>query len=296
MIAVGWNGPQLNTYEQADRLLNVLDQAPVGTSGAFFTNNLAKQWMESCIIRAVKKLQAAEYHHANIYSEIQDLHKTARRGARSFKGTQGKMSTRVEKDQIAFELDAFLAATRACVDFVSAMLALHFKGMNRRTGSTRLLKKLETNPTAPFNRLLEKWKEWIEEVKEYRDECIHYQTIYVSGGYEVESRDGKNVATIIPVLVPKKILPDKPTTRTGRNAVMLVDIHKDIGIEGVPPHATGPLSDAAKKVMEILAEFKRDEGYVPVEDFCGQHLEKLHQFVSESFREVLPLKFKSYVG
>jgi hypothetical protein len=286
----------VNTYEQADQLLDVLDQAPVGTSGALFTNNFAKQWMESCIIRAVKKLQAAEYHHANICSEIQDLHKSARQAARSFKGTPGKMFTRGEKDQIAFELDAFLAATRACVDFVSAMLALHIKGMNRRTGSTRLLKKLKTNPTAPFGRLLTKWKEWIQEVREYRDECIHYQTIYLSGGYKIESRGGKNVATIIPVQVPKTILPDKPTTRTGRNAMMLAGLLKNVGIEDVSPHATGSSSDAAKKVMEILAEFKRDKGYVPVEDFCDQHLKKLHQFVSESFREVLPLEFKSYVG
>jgi WD40-like Beta Propeller Repeat len=40
-----------------------------------------------------------------------------------------------------------------------------------------------------------------------------------------------------------------------------------------------PLSDVAKKVMEILAEFKRDKGYVPVEVFCGQHLEKLHLWI-----------------
>jgi len=267
----------------------------VGVSGALFTNDLAKQWMESCIIRAVKKLQAAEYHHANIYSEIQAIRKTARRTARSLRGSHGKMFTRVEEDQIAFELDAFLAATRACIDFVSGMLALHIKGMNRRTGSTSLLKTIGTHSTTSFSHLLTKWKEWIEEVKNYRDECIHYQTIYVSGSYEIESRGGKKVATIIPVLVPKEMLPDKPTTRRGRNAMMLVDIHKCIGIEGVPPHATGPLSGAAEKVMEILAEFKNGR-HVPVEEFCGQHLEKLHQFVSESFREVLRLKFRSYVG
>ena len=204
------------------------------------------------------------------------------------------MFARGEKDQIAFELDAFLAATRACVDFVSAMLALHIKGMNRRTGSTSLLKKVGPNSTAPFSHLLTKWKGWIDEMKEYRDECIHYQTIYVSSGYEIESRGGKNVAKIIPVLVPKEILPDKPTTRRGRNAMMLIDIQKNIGIAGVPPHATGPLSDEAKTIMGILSEFKEDR-YVSVEDFCGQYLEKLNQFVSESFREVFRLKFGSYV-
>jgi len=54
----------LDTYEQADALLDVLDKAPVATPGALFRQNQTKEWMESCVIRAVKKLQAAEYHHA----------------------------------------------------------------------------------------------------------------------------------------------------------------------------------------------------------------------------------------
>ena len=286
---------KLNTYELADELLDVLNRAPVGTFEALFKNELARQWMESCIIRAVKKLQAAEYHHANIESAIRDLHKAGRRAAQSFKGTHGKTFGRGEKDDIAFELDAFLAASRSCIDFISGMLALHINGMNRRTSITSLLQMANKDSAAPFSGLLKKWQKWIEQLKEYRDECVHYQTIYMSGGFEIESRHGKKVTTIIPVLVPKEILPDKPTTRTGRNVMMLVDIHKNVGIEGVPPHAKGPLSDAAKKVIGILAEFKRAK-YVRVEDFSDQHLEKLRKFVFESFRAVLRLKFQSHIG
>src|SRR5439155_16539533 len=40
----------LNTYEQADELLDVLAKAPVGSSRVLFKDNLARQWMESCII------------------------------------------------------------------------------------------------------------------------------------------------------------------------------------------------------------------------------------------------------
>ncbi len=47
--------------------------------------------------------------------------------------------------------------------------------------------------------------------------------------------------------------------------------------------------------MNVLAGFKQGN-YVPVEDFYSQHLEKLHQFVSESFQEVLALKFQTYAG
>ena len=202
------------------------------------------------------------------------------------------MFLRGEKDEIAYELDAFLAAARSCIDFISGMLALHIEGMNRRTGSTSLLKKLK--PTSPFSRLLTRWQNWIGEVKEYRDECVHYRTIHMTGGFEIEPRDGEKVVTIIPVLVPEKVLPDKPSTRA-RMGVVLFDIQEIVGLRASLLNAEGPVSDSAKKLMEILAEFKRDKGYVRVENFCDRHVEKLHQLVSESFREVLRLKFQSYV-
>jgi hypothetical protein len=65
---------------------------------------------------------------------------------------------------------------------------------------------------------------------------------------------------------------------------------------GVPPHAKGPLSESAKKIMEMMEPIQEGNGYIRVELFCQQHLERLHQFVSESFDEVLTLKFQSYEG
>jgi len=82
-----------------------------------------------------------------------------------------------EKEKIAYELDAFLAAARGCIDFIAGMLSLHLKGMSRRTSITSLLERAERHPTASFSRLLTRWKDWIELVKEYRDECIHYRAI-----------------------------------------------------------------------------------------------------------------------
>lgn len=285
----------MNTYEQADALLDALEKAPVGTPAALFPDELAKQWMESSVIRAIRKLQAADYHCRNIGSEIHKLEKTAHYAAKSFRRKQGKMFGRIETDNIAYELDAFLAATRSCIDFVSRMLARHIKGMNRSTGISGLLNSVK-NPNAPFRGLLVKWRGWVEQLKAYRDAYVHYRTIYVSGGYKIEWRGRQKSVTIVPVRVPDEVLPDKPTTRAGRNAMIVVDIHKNIGIEGVPPpQAEGPLSKDAQKLMESVAEFGRDKGYVPVEEFCAKHLEKLHQFVSESFREVHPLKFQSYV-
>src|ERR1700693_6080275 len=76
----------------------------------------------------------------------------------------GRCSQGTKRIKSHSSLTRFLAATRACIDLVSAMLALHIKGMDRKTGSTELLKMSERNPTSPFSDLLKKWKDWIGEV------------------------------------------------------------------------------------------------------------------------------------
>jgi hypothetical protein len=286
----------LNTFEQADQVLQALNEAPAGASGALFRDELGRQWMQSCIIRAVRKLKAAEYHCANIDAEIQHSRELAEQSAQTSGMTHGGMLVFGDKEEIAYELDAFLAAARGCIDFISGMLSLHLQGMKRRTSITRLLERAEREPTASFSSLLTRWKEWIELVKEYRDECIHYRAIEATGGFKVDIRDGDKVATIIPVLVPEGVLPDRPTTCNPGAGRFLGEIHQSVGIAGVPPHAEGPLSESAKKIIEMMEPIQEGNGYIRVELFCRQHLERLHQFVSESFDEVLALKFQSYAG
>jgi hypothetical protein len=201
-----------------------------------------------------------------------------------------------EKEKIAYELDAFLAAARGCIDFISGMLSLHLQGMSRRTSITSLLKRAEREPTASFSRLLTRWKEWIELVKEYRDECVHYRAIEATGGFKVDLKDGERILTIIPVLVLEAVLPDKPTGFTPGAGRFLTAIHQFVGVAGVPPDVEEPLSESAKKIIEMMEPIQEGNGYIRLELFCQQHLERLHQFVSESFDEVLTLKFQSYAG
>ena len=77
-----------------------------------------------------------------------------------------------------------------------------------------------------------------------------------------------------------------------RGRQILTEIHQSVGIAGVPPHAEGP--ESAKEIVEMMEPIQEGNGYIRVELFCQQHLERLHQFVSESFDEVLTLKFQSY--
>ena len=125
-----------------------------------------------------------------------------------------------------------------------------------------------------------------------------YQTIELTYGYKVELRDGNVVTTVLPVFVPEKVPPDKPTSRQRRIMIeVLADIHERVGIAEVPPYAETPVSNEAKEIMEDLSKLRRPRrGMLPVEDFRGRHLRKLHRYVSESFWEVVNLGFRPYVG
>jgi hypothetical protein len=79
-----------------------------------------------------KTPRRAEYHCANINAEIQRLRKLAKQSSRRSSLTQGGMFMFGEQQKIAYELDAFLAAARSCIDFVAGMIALHL-GMEWRT-------------------------------------------------------------------------------------------------------------------------------------------------------------------
>jgi hypothetical protein len=173
----------LNTFEQADQVLQALCEAPAGASGALFRDELGKQWMQSCIIRAIRKLKAAEYHCANIDAEIERSRELAEQSAQTSGMTCGGVLVFEEKEKTAYELDAFLAAARGSVDFIARMLSRHLRGMSSNTSITSLLRRAEREPTALFSNLLTSWKEWIELLKEYRDACIHYRTIEATGGF-----------------------------------------------------------------------------------------------------------------
>jgi hypothetical protein len=281
----------VNTFAQADQVLLALYAAPVDAS-ALFRDELGRQWMRSCIARAIRKLQAAEYHCENLRAKIQSYRELAEQSTQV-----NGIAAFYEQEEIAYELDAFLAAARGCIDFISAMLSLHLRGMSRRASITTLLKRAENEPTAAFSSLLTRWKQWIELLKEYRDECVHYRAIEATGDYKVTVVDGERILTIIPILVPERVQPDKPSGGMPGAGRFLAEVHQSVGIRGVPPcGAEGPLTKDAQKLMAMMEPIEEGHGYIRVERFCQQHLETLHQFASDSFEEVLAFKFQSYAG
>lgn len=147
-------------YNSAEKFLKTIDAAPTGR-GTVLKDQTAKDWMETSVLRALTKLDAAAYHCANVARLAQSAHEKAKSMAgplelpRSPKLIPGKMSVSgtLSVQEIAFELDAFLAASRASIDFGGGVLALHL-GMNRRTSISKVLDTLTKASKPPFALLL----------------------------------------------------------------------------------------------------------------------------------------------
>jgi hypothetical protein len=281
----------------AEAFLQALDAAPTGT-GTVLKDRGSKEWMETCVLRALAKLDAATYHSSRVARLVTESNE---KGAAFFQtlelgadGTEGKWTAATKTvgstrgvQEIAFEIDAFLAASRAAIDFGGAVLALH-TGMGKRTGITTFLEviKKAKKPIFPF---LFDWAPWIEALKAYRDECVHYRALRMQTGYEAVSRNGKWATAILPIVIPEEIGDDRPDTRAER--LGLYGDEGQVGLDKVAGWADATMSDGSVEVLEHTVTYMTASGFVCVEQFCGQHLDQLRGFLVAVFGASLAANF-----
>ncbi len=284
------------TYNAADTLLKALDSAPTG-SGTVLKDQDSKDWMETSVLRALAKLDAAAYHCSTVTGLVERANEKAKAlanpaeypPASKLKPTKMSVAGTFSVQEIAFEIDAFLAAARASIDFAGTVLALHI-GMNRRTSISKVLAFLKKQPHIPFGFLLT-WAPWIESLKGYRDECVHYRALRTQAGYEAVRRKGVLAVAILPFVIPREIRPDQPDTRAERCGMYRDDDDLSEGLDKSESWGEVTMGDGSTQVIEHSISYSPATGYVRIEEFCAQHLEKLREFLVRVFEEALKAKF-----
>ncbi len=283
-----------DVYEAADVLLKALDKAPLG-KGTIFKDQTAKDWMETSVHRALAKLDAAAYHCSNVGRLVEGAHEKAKKAlsdhSRSVhdlrvKNLKTRTSGTVAVQEIAYEIDAFLAASRASVDFSANIIALHL-GMTRRTGVTSVLGWLDKNPCPPFAFVIE-GRAWIENLKAYRDECVHFRTLRAQVGFEAERTKGVTAKATMPFFVAENITPanDRPDTRARRAfEFALGDDFLPEGFSRIETRGSFTADDGTELQFEHTIRYDPPPGYVLAEEFCSRHLDKLREFTASVFEK-----------
>jgi hypothetical protein len=285
-----------DAFNAADTFLKALDAAPTGAE-TVLKDQASKGWMETSVLRALAKLDAASYHCSTVAHLVESAHEKAQTLAgpveypsvTKLKPTKMTVAGTFSVQEIAFEIDAFLAAARASIDFGGTVLALHL-GMNRRTSISRVLEFLKKAPKPPFAFLLP-WVPWIENLKAYRDECVHYRALRTQTGYEAVRRKGALAVAILPFVIPQEIAEDQPDTRVERYGMYRDDKDLPKGLDKSECWGEVTMGDGNTHVLEHSISYSPATGYIRVEEFCSEHLDKLREFLVRVFEEALTAKF-----
>jgi hypothetical protein len=279
-----------DVFHASDAFLHSLDGAIIG-SGTIFKDTVTKEWMETAVLRAFAKIEAAEYHASNVARRVVQKHEKLKPSPgltasdEKPKGTVVRVQGTFPVQEIAYEIDAFLAAARAAIDFLANILALHL-GMNHRSGISSVRKHLKKFAHSPFTFLLD-YEEWIDSLKDYRDECVHYRALRGYSGYEAIRQDDTTVEARIPFVIPKRIRSDMPDTRARR-------AFGTDSLEGLSRfESTGRVSsnDGTTRVIQLTVGYEPAPGYILAESFCMQHQNTLRAFAVRLLNEVPKLGF-----
>ena len=285
-----------DVHDAADTFLKALDAAPTG-AGTVLKDQASKDWMETSVLRALAKVDAAAYHCSTVAHLVESAHEKAKTlaGPVEYPSISKLIPTKMtvagtfSVQEIAFETDAFLAAARASIDFGGTVLALHL-GMNRRTSISKVLDFLKKAPKPPFAFLLA-WAPWIESLKAYRDECVHYRALRTQTGYKAVRRKGALAMAILPFVIPQEIGEDHPDTRAERYGMYRDDEDLPEGLNKRECWGEVTMGDGSTQVREHSISYSPATGYIRVEEFCAQYLDKLREFLVHVFEEALTAKF-----
>jgi hypothetical protein len=256
----------------------------------------AKEWLETSLLRALHRCNAAAYYAGRVGLLVQEREAAALRSAKDraedvpprpgMVATFRLRSTSV--DDLLFDVDAFLAAARSCLDFAASVIAPHL-GMDRRTSMTTLLKS-HMNVTHCSFAVLPRWREWITQLMAYRDTCVDHVTLRAASGHELVYENGTVVCAMMPIGLEKVISKSTRDTRSLRHAVLQEDVSK--GLERRESQRSITLPDGPKVTRRKIT-YAVAPGYVRVERFCEDHHRQLERFLVDLLNEAAQATFKT---
>jgi hypothetical protein len=172
------------------------------------------------------------------------------------------------------------------------IIALHL-GMSRRTGIKTILDSLAKNANPSLAFVLEQ-RPWIENLKAYGDECVHYRSLTAHMGYEVVRHNGLTTEASMPYVIPERISPveDRPDTRARRAFEFVFDDEQlPEGLSKFETRGSVRAQDGTILASDHSIGYEPAPGYIRAEEFCSRHLYDLREFIGRAFDDIPKLGF-----
>lgn len=288
-------------YSILDKHLNLMDEEAIQKDSIFLKVD-DKVKYETYLMYSFRKYKAAEYHYNNVirfreedkksYSnEINKLKELPNSKIPGTKGINKVIKRTSSSNHYIYEISAFLAAIRSCIDFVAIVTSMYLSGMEGISSVTPILKKINNSG---FNcSIFECYKrhtDWILLLRKYRDKLIHYLTLTAQSGYEHHIRDEKEKLVIYPVVICTNIrdLPISGFLPDTRKKIF----YEDHDILDMQRSEISISRDGKEELQEFEIKYCAPTGYMEVSEFLAEHLEGYKEFFSDIIGAFEQLEFK----
>lgn len=292
-------------YNILDRHLNLIDKATI-CENSIFKREHCKEKYETYLMYAFRKYKAANYHYGNVIrflnedkesyenhiiklKEFQNTHKML--DGINIKVMEKVSRCRRSSDIYIYEISAFLASIRSCLDFLTIVSSMYLSGMESVDSVSSIIKKIRTSDfTCTIFECFKKHTEWIELLRKYRDKLIHNLTLSASSGYEHHTKNGKEKLVIYPVVIRTDIkdLPDRKFIPDTRNTIF----HNDGEVFDVQASEVIIRNGDEEELQDFEIKFLAPIGYMEVSEFLADHLEAYIKFFTDLIAAFEQLDFQ----
>ncbi len=260
------------------KLFLKIDNTPIKEDG-FFKNKTEKEQYESSFMIAFRKYQGAKYHYNNVLNlyrlNKQEALKFVQETRNISKGRPffGGIQMVHNADEYTYELSAFLAAIKSCLDFIATATRPHLKGFDQMDSIRTLMKQVESEgkDEGIFSIIL-KYLDWLKEMRDYRHKVIHRTIILTKSSVVIKNAEDKSEIFIHSVFIPTK--PPRNILDTRKSQQQFLEDFKDYDFN-----------------IEINGKirYKLPEGLSTIEDLMKEYLDKLITFFIDYIKHLLTL-------
>ena len=280
--------------ETLDNYFKKLDDAQITQNGMFPSEN-EKEKYETFLMYAFRKYRAAIYHYENVkrFIETDEAEATDFKLAniqpkedKKYPTLKSVMKISWTADHYVYELSAFLEALKSSVDFLATVCCFHLSDI-KCDSIRRLINHVKEGRTGPIFDKVEKYHEWLEKLRKYRNYVVHRLILSTSSGHE--TRVIKNVSKTVryPILIPESPPSYVPDTRMKR--AMEEEL---MGLASSESELRFKSLDGREEIVIYSFSYYPSTGFVYIEDFLESHLNKFEGFFMEIIYTLSSLDFK----
>jgi len=264
-------------------LFKKIDEAPIDEDG-IFKDEIEKEQYESSFMIAFRKYQGAKYHYNNVLN-LYDMNKQEairfvieNRKLSNGRPFYGDLEMFHNADEFTYELSAFLASIKSCLDFLATAVRSHLKGFDQMDSIKTLMYQVDTKgmDKGIFD-VIKKYLDWLKDMRDYRHKVIHRTVILTKSSVVIRNFKDRSEISIHSIFILKK--PPRNILDTRKSQLQFLEVFKDYNLEYT-----------IEKNGKI--KYNLPEGLSTIEDLMKEYLDKLVAFFIDFIKHILTLSLR----